>query len=75
MNDTHPTDNDGETPQPELDSADPIEHLGELDPADAPRAAEEYATKLAADLEATGAPAAEPVQLRADLGDSAGTDG
>lgn len=74
MNDKHTVQIDDETPESEQDSADQIDHLADLDPADAPQAAEEYAAKLAADLEAAGAPAADPVQLRADLGDSAVAD-
>ena len=74
MNDTHTADFDDENPRHEHDSADPIEHLAELDPADAPQAAEEYAANLAADLEAAGAQATDPVQLRADLGDAARDD-
>jgi len=59
MDDTHTTD---------IDDGDPIAELAELDPADAPKAAEAYAAQLAAELEEAGAPPANPVQLRADLG-------
>ncbi len=70
MNDTHTAGNDDEAPQDGDDRPDPVDRLAALDPADAPEVAEEYARKLAADLEEAGAPAADPVQLRADLGDT-----
>jgi len=51
---------------------DPVDALAAMDPADAPGAAERYAAELAAALEEAGAEAANPVQLRADLGDDDG---
>ena len=55
---------DEATPEPDF-----VEALQEMDPADAPGAAERLAADLAADLEEVGAAPSDPVQLRADLGD------
>ena len=62
MNDTHGAD---------IDEGDPIAELAALDPAEAPEVAEGYAAELAAELEEAGAQPARPLQLRADLGDTA----
>jgi hypothetical protein len=70
MDDTHTADNDGETLQDDGGRVDRIDDLAALDPADAPRVAEEIAADLAAELEEAGAPASKPVQLRADLGEA-----
>ncbi len=67
MDDTHEYEN--EDNMTESDSQHPVDALADLDPADAPGAAERYAAKLAAELEDAGASAPDPVQLRADLGD------
>ena len=67
MNDTHDSEHDGGEPAGSLQ--DPIEAVAELDPADAPAAAEDMARQLASELEEAGGQAAQPVQLRAELGD------
>jgi hypothetical protein len=69
MNDTHTADIDDGLGHGDSGPGDPIANLAALDPADAPKAAEDYARELAAELEEAGAPPANPVQLRADLGD------
>ena len=68
MDDTHDPTLEGDASK-----EDAIAELAELDPADAPAAAEALAADLASELEAAGTPAPEPVQLRADLGDDAGS--
>ena len=67
MNDTHDSEHDGAAPAGSL--PDPVEAMAELDPADAPAAAEDLARELASELEEAGGQAAQPVQLRAELGD------
>ena len=69
MNDTHTFDNNSDSPDKDATETHPVAALADLDPADAPAAAERYAAALAADLEDAGAPAPDPVQLRADLDD------
>jgi hypothetical protein len=67
MNDTHASGIDNENPGDGTKPDDAVDALAALDPADAPRAAEQYAADLAAELEAAGGQAADPVQLQADL--------
>ena len=67
MDDTHASDIDNENPADDTEADDAVAALAALDPADAPRAAEQYAADLAAELEAAGGQAADPVQLQADL--------
>ncbi len=66
MNDTHTSDNDGKN--------HPVDGMAQLDPADTPAAAEQYAADLAAELEQVGETVADPVQLQADLGDGGSND-
>lgn len=65
MNDTHDQVADNNA-----GAQDAVAALADLDPAEAPTAAEALAADLAAELEAAGSPPDEPVQLRADLGDA-----
>lgn len=74
MNDTHTFEPTGNEPPSDGDDRDAIDELKALDPADAPAAAERYAGELAAELEAAGAAAPDPVQLQADLDDRADPD-
>jgi hypothetical protein len=75
MNDTHNSE------QPDTEASrippdgDPIGEMAAVDPADAPVLAERYAADLAAELEAAGAAAPDPVQLQADLGTDEDPDG
>jgi len=65
MNDTH----EPNTEDTELDS-DAISSLAELDPAEAPAAAEALAADLADELESSGAAASESAQPRRHRSDS-----
>jgi hypothetical protein len=59
MDDTHqPADEYG--PPPETEGRHPAELLAELDPADAPEAAEQMADRLAEELEVDSDPARTP---------------
>jgi len=71
MDDTHSADTGDRISGEGTTKGHPVEVLAGLDPAEAPAAAEKYAYELAAELEEAGATPAEPVQLRADLGDEA----
>lgn len=68
MNDTHTSDDVTRSTGADAESH-PADAIAELDPADAPAAAEGYASELAAELEEAGAAPTDPVQLQADLGD------
>ncbi len=73
MNDTHaPELHDDGTPEA---LSGPVEAMAELDPADAPEAAEQLARELAGELEEAGGEATQPVQLRAELDDPQQTGG
>ena len=71
MNDTH-------TPEEDVSAAVGNGHradaIAELDAADAPAAAEQYASELAAELDGVGVTDGDPVQLQADLGIAAADD-
>ncbi len=69
MNDTQTSDDDVTRSTGVDPEQHPADAIAELDPADAPAAAERYASELAAELEEAGAASADPVQLQADLGD------
>lgn len=69
MNDTHTSDDDVTRSAAADPEPHPADAIARLDPADAPPAAERYASELAAELEESGAASADPVQLQADLGD------
>ena len=74
MDHTHTFEqNEDEPPSTDADGH-PVDLLAALDPADAPAAAERYAGDLAAELEAAGAAAPDPVQLQADLGEGSGSE-
>lgn len=51
MDDTHQTDDGNDDTYSDLDGRHPADVLGDLDPADAPQAAEHFADRLAAELE------------------------
>jgi hypothetical protein len=71
MNDTH-------TPEEDVSAvvadAHPADAIADLDAADAPAAAEKYASELAAELDEVGVAGADPVQMQADLGDATAED-
>ena len=69
MNDTHTPEEDVSTA---VADGHPADAIAELDAADAPAAAEQYASELAAELDAVGVTDADPVQLQADLGIATG---
>lgn len=69
MDDTHTFDPTDDNQRDSTTGGDAVDDLAALDPAEAPVAAERYAGELAAELEAAGAAAPDPVQLQADLGD------
>jgi hypothetical protein len=68
MDDTQSSSQDDPSALSDAGSEDPVAALADMDPAEAPTAAERYAATLESDLEAAGASSSEPVQLRADLG-------
>ena len=70
MDDTHSFEEELPTSE---DAGDPVAALADLDPADAPAAAERYAASLAEELEEAGASPSQPVQLQADLGTDSAT--
>lgn len=51
MNDTHQTDDGNDDTYGNLAGRHPADVLGDLDPADAPQAAEQFADRLAEELE------------------------
>ena len=74
MNDTHTFDDKSDGTDSGTADQDPVAVLADMDPAEAPGPAERYAASLAADLEDAGAPASDPVQLRANLEDGKATE-
>jgi hypothetical protein len=69
MNDTHTPEEDVRAANPaDVAAEHPADAIAELDPADAPAAAERYASELAAELDEVGVANTDPVQLQADLG-------
>lgn len=74
MNNTHGSDLPDDVTA-DRDETHPADALAALDPADAPAAAEQYAERLAAELEGSGGADSNPVQLQADLGQPGSTPG
>ncbi|MEA2002827.1 MAG: hypothetical protein U9N84_13215 [Actinomycetota bacterium] len=73
MDDTHTSDTGVGSSAEDPAHQHPADALADLDPADAPAPAEQYAYELATELEEAGAVPADPVQLQADLGDGEDT--